>query len=132
MLTIKNPLDALRQQLQSFEGEIKADVAIEGAAGMALVIYEQVKENVETHKQSGLLYNSIYRKYSPEKSTETLRLYRVSWNHIKAPHGHLLEYGTSRAPAYPFVRPALSRVQDAIAAGQKRMATKLQELKEKS
>lgn len=123
-------LAALSAQLKDFSDKVKGEVAIEGAAGMALVIYDQVKANAETHKKSGLLESAIYRVYSKDRSVGNLQLYHISWNRKKAPHGHLIEFGTSRAPAYPFVRPALSRADDAITAGQKRMAAALENIKE--
>lgn len=79
--------------------------------------------------QPGTLKASIYRVFSPERSTPTFKLYRISWNHTKAPHGAMVEFGTSRAPAHPFLRPALARLGDAIAAGNSRMALKLSEVK---
>jgi HK97 gp10 family phage protein len=75
----------------------------------------------------GNLKKSIYRAYSPEKSTQTSKTYRISWNHSDAPYGYMVEFGTSSAPANPFLRPAFSKVQSAIAAGKARMAQKLAE-----
>lgn len=124
-------LDALKAKVAAYAGKIGTEVAIEGAAGMAVVIYDEVKANAGRNKKSGLLEGAIYRVYSPEKSSPTSKLYRVSWNKKKAPHGHLIEFGTSTAPAYPFLRPALSRVPDAITAGQARMAKKLDQMKGK-
>jgi HK97 gp10 family phage protein len=54
--------------------------------------------------------------------------YRVSWNKKKAPHGHLIEFGTSRTPAYPFIRPAFDHIGRAIKAGQERMSERLGEV----
>ena len=124
-------LDALKASLKAYAGKIETQVAIEGAAGMAVVIYDEVKANASRIKKSGLLESAIYRVYSPEKSSATAKLYRISWNKKKAPHGHLIEFGTSTAPAYPFLGPARSRIPDAITAGQARMAKKLTDLKGK-
>lgn len=140
-------LDELRAKLRAYGEAVKDEVAIEGAAGMGLVIYEEARANVRTSskphyfygsnsKKSGTKYlyspgnlkNAIYRVYSPEKSSDTLKMYRVSWNHTKAPYGFMVEFGTSRAPAWPFMGPSLSRLDDAIAAGKARMAKKLTEI----
>ena len=140
-------LDALREKLRAYGEAIKDEVAIEGAAGMGLVIYEEARSrapiSVGAHYfhgsqfkkngtkylfQPGTLKNAIYRVFSPEKSSNTLKMYRVSWNHTKAPYGAMVEYGTSRAPAKPFMRPSLSRMNDAISAGKRRMAAKLDEI----
>lgn len=95
---------------------------------MAKLLYEEVKLNASPPrmgKKTGNLEKSIYRFYIPEKSGEAVKTYKITYNHAIAPHGHLLEFGTSRAPAHPFVRPAFSRVGDAIAAGKARMAERL-------
>jgi hypothetical protein len=140
-------LSGLKARLREFGEAVKSEVAMEGVASMALVIYEDARSRVRVSAkahyfygrsskkngtryliQPGTLKGAIYRVYSPEKSGPNLKLYRVSWNHTKAPHGAMVEFGTSSAPAYPFMRPALSRLDDAIDAGKTRMAAKLAEL----
>lgn len=124
----------LSAALDNFEREISQQVLMSGVAAMAKVIYDEVKLNTTGVKANtpgivtGNLHESIYRVFSKERSGDKTKTYQISWNKTKAPHGHLLEFGTSRAPAYPFVRPAFSRVQDAIKAGQARMAEKIKEL----
>jgi HK97 gp10 family phage protein len=110
---------AIREMAETF----KSEVAIEGAAAMAKVFYDEARLNAESHRKSGLLYSAIYRAYSPERSAEHVQVYRISWNKKKAPHGHLIEFGTSKAPAYPFLRPAAARTAEAIEAGKKALAT---------
>ena len=39
--------------------------------------------------------------------------YHIAWNHQKAPYGFMVEFGTSRAPAHPFLRPAYTAVATA-------------------
>lgn len=140
-------LDELRAKLRAYGEVVKDEVAIEGAAGMGRVIYEEARANVHVSskphyfygsnsKKSGTKYlynpgnlrNAIYRVFSPEKSSDTLKMYRVSWNHTKAPYGAMVEFGTSRAQAKPFMGPSLSRLDDAITAGKKQMAAKLDEI----
>lgn len=144
-------LDGLRESARKFGDAIVNEVAIEGAAGMALVIYEDARSRVPVSTkahyfygrnskktgvryliQPGTLKAAIYRVFSPERSTPTHKLYRISWNHSKAPHGAMVEFGTSRAPAHPFMRPAVARLSDAIIAGNTRMAAKLAEIKGRS
>ena len=105
---------------------VREEVLFSGVAAMAKVIYDEAREQVPVN--SGLLKESIYRVYSPEQSTDDSKLYRISWNKKKAPHGHLIEFGTSRSPAHPFMRPAFDRVHEAIEAGKARMGEKLGEL----
>lgn len=123
--------EGLSEKIATFSEKVHGEIAIAGAARMAVVIYDEVRLNAE-RGESGLLASAVYRVYSPEKSTGTLKLYRISWNKKKAPHGHLVEFGTSRAPAYPFLRPALSRMSAAVSAGQERMGEKLDEITEVS
>lgn len=52
----------------------------------------------------GALKRSIYQVFSKSNSRKGFATYHISWNHIKAPHGHLVENGTSRAPAHSFIR----------------------------
>ena len=111
--------------LARFEHKVKETVLFAGVAAMAKAQYDQVKAKAEAHKKTGLLSSAIYRVYSPEKSTDSVKTYRISWNKSKAPHGHLIEFGTSRAPAYPFVRPAFDHIQAAIKIGQERMKQQL-------
>lgn len=56
--------------------------------------------------QPGNLRESLYQVYSKDKSGEVKATYHVAWNHKEAPYGFMVEYGTSRAPAHPFLRPA--------------------------
>jgi len=78
--------------------------------------------------QPGTLRDAIYRAYSPEKSGDTLKLYRVSWNHRKAPYGFMVEYGTPKAPAASFLRKSIARVPDAIEAGKAAIAQALTQI----
>lgn len=111
--------------LSRFEQKVKDVVLFSGVAAMAKAQYDEVKANAAKNKKTGLLGDSVYRVYSPEKSNDSQKTYRISWNKKKAPHGHLIEFGTSRAPAYPFVRPAFDHIREAIKAGQDRMKQRL-------
>lgn len=116
--------------LSKFEKVIREKVLFSGAATMANVIYAEVKLNAappRLGRKTGNLESAIYQVYSPERSTAERKVYKISWNHKKAPHGGLIEFGTSRAPAHPFLRPAFSRVNEAIAKGKERMAQRLKD-----
>ena len=119
----------LSAALAKFEKAVQAEVLLSGAAAMAKVIYDEVKLNVQPPRLgrvTGNLDASIYRAYSPEKSSLTTKVYRISWNRSKAPHGGLIEFGTSRAPAHPFLRPAFDQIEAAIKAGNARMKQRLE------
>jgi HK97 gp10 family phage protein len=123
--------------LDKFEAKIKGDVILSGVAAMARVIYDEVKLNASARTTSGnrrekgrppgTLEKAIYRVFSPEDSKDGTKVYKVSVNKTKAPHWWLVEFGSSRAPAYPYIRPAFSRIHDAIKAGNERMRERLAE-----
>lgn len=117
-LTMKSDITA---GLERLENKMREKVLLSGAAAMAKVIYAEAQLNASRNVQSGALYNAIYRVYAKEKSTDNKVTYEISWNKAMAPHGHLIEFGTSRTPAYPFIRPAFDHINQAIQTGQQRM-----------
>lgn len=78
---------------------------------------------------AGLLAQSIYKAYDEKKSNTQTAVYEVSWNKRKAPHGHLVEFGTSKNPKHPFLRPAYDAVR---AEAEAVINEKLQEVFRKS
>ncbi|SFB74160.1 phage protein, HK97 gp10 family [Polaromonas sp. OV174] len=76
------------------------------------------KTGVRYFFKSGNLRDSIYQYYNKRLSAPGKAVYSISWNHQKAPYGSMVEYGTSRAPAHPFLRPAYDaaseRAKDAV------------------
>lgn len=65
--------------------------------------------------EPGNLRQAIYQAYA-DGSTPERATYRVSWNKKKAFYGHMVEHGTSRTAAQPFLRPAYdARREDARA-----------------
>lgn len=73
----------------------KADAAARPAAQAASqVLYEAVLRNAQQLGQkSGKLRNAIYQVFSQDNSGPGRATYHVSWNHRKAPHGGLVEFG---------------------------------------
>jgi HK97 gp10 family phage protein len=91
----------------------------------AQVLYDEVKarapvkEKATTRKGKvlppGALKASIYQVFSQDNSGKGHATYHGSWNAKKAPHGHLVEFGTSRMAARPFLRPAYdAKVKEAL------------------
>lgn len=121
----------LSASLEKFAKRIQDDVVIAGVATAARVIYDEAKLNTSQGKPgivTGNLHRSIYRKFIKDRSTGPRKIYRISWDRRIAPHGHLIEFGTARSPAYPFIRPAFdSKINQAIDAGKIRMAEKIKE-----
>lgn len=118
-----------------YETRVQETVLLSGVAAMAKVIYDETVLNASGERQGGAgsppgrvtghLAGSIYRVYSKSRSTNYMKTYQISWNKTRAPHGHLIEFGTSRAPAHPFLRPAFGKIEQAIKAGQARMEARL-------
>lgn len=78
--------------------------------------------------ESGTLRDSIYRVLSKDNTWDGHTTYHVAWNHRKAPYGFMVEFGTSKAPAHPFLRPAFEAAkQDAIHAATFAMKKAMQE-----
>ena len=100
--------------LDQFASRLTAEVARPGAQAMAQVVYESARELVPVH--SGLLREAIYQSFSPDNSKDGRAVYHVSWNKKKAPHGQLIEFGTSRSVAEPFLYPAYSTNKDRLLA----------------
>ena len=75
-------------------GDAAEEVARPAAQAAAQVFYDAAQSNVARIKKvSGNLASAIYQAFSPENSGIGRATYNVSWNHTKAPHGGLVEYG---------------------------------------
>lgn len=138
------------QELNEYIGEFTEEsrrATRPAAQAGAQVLYEEVKRNVaKMGRKTGNLAASIYQAYSKDNSGPTEATYHVSWNHKKAPHGRLLEWGhiqthvirydkktgkfwtDKSAPlakprqigARPFIRPAIAKFPQAEAAMRER------------
>jgi HK97 gp10 family phage protein len=73
----------------------------------------------------GNLQAAVYQAFAKERSTRKEQVYNVSWNRKKAPYGHMVEYGTSRAPAHPFILPAAAFEPMAIDAMEAKWDTEM-------
>lgn len=75
-------------------GDAAEEAARPAAQAAAQVFYDAAKSNVaRIKKKSGKLAEAIYQVYSQTNSGLGHATYHVSWNHTKAPHGGLVEYG---------------------------------------
>lgn len=114
-------IDADLSGLNAFLGDLEeaaADAIRPAAQAAAQVLYDRVKLNVQAlGRETGNLERAIYQAFSNEHSQAGQRAeYHVSWNHIKAPHGHLVEFGylqryryykDNRGRVRPMVRPGM-------------------------
>ena len=114
-----------------------------GAQAMAQVVYDAARANISaitagsksvdphyfygTHKKYGPFYpghlrDSIYQVFSKDKSNDARKEYHVSWNYgaknpesnRAAPYGFMVEFGTSRRGATPFLYPAYAANKDIL------------------
>lgn len=139
-------LDEFDDVIAEIEGDVTRAVRPAAQAG-AEKMYQIVLGNVDKlGKVTGNLRSAIYQAFSERDSKKvgdgyTVAHYDVSWNHRRAPHAHLVEYGhiqkykvylgkdgrwytNKNAPlpapkqvaAKPFMRPALSRQAEAVQA----------------
>lgn len=132
---------ALQERIKAKAAKIEEQsraIAFEGSQ----VLYQQVLENVPvgcsghwfhgtSFKKSGKKYwfeagtlrKSIYQVYSKGNSGDGRATYHISWNKSKAPYGFMVENGTSKAPAHPFIRPAQGQAgQQALDAMNRKLA----------
>ena len=157
----------LAGDLDRFAKNIQDKVVLAGVAAMAKVIYDEVKLNTSGARAhggrpldppdsvTGTLHNAIYRVFSPEQSTDEVKVYKVSVNKSKAPHWHLVEFGHWQpyavvkmpdgnivtlknrpldqpvfVPAVPYIRPTFDATSaQAIEAMKVRYAEALRETK---
>ncbi len=82
--------DDLMQQL----GDDAEEAARPAAQAMAQVLYDEMKRNVAAlGRVTGNLDRSIYQAFRDKESGPGFAGYRITWNHVKAPHGQLVENG---------------------------------------
>ena len=123
----------------------KAEAAARPAAQAgAQVFYDDVRRRVPVSKQghwfhgtsfklngtkywfdSGSLRDAVYQVYSKDNSGQGRATYHVAWNHQKVPYGFMVEFGTSKAPAHPFLRPAIAKAGQVQAAMRERFVGEL-------
>lgn len=61
--------------------------------------------------RSGTLKSGIFSAFGDPKKPDAL----AGVNYRKAPHAHLVEYGTSRTKAQPYMRPAIAATRGSVA-----------------
>jgi HK97 gp10 family phage protein len=124
-------------------GETAVAIVRPAAQAGAQVLYEEVVERAPKSEKAhifhgktkkylfmpGTLRRSIYQAFSADRSSDTRATYHISWNHKKVPYGYMVERGTSRAPAHPFVRPAFDAArQRALEVANDKLVKSLREV----
>jgi HK97 gp10 family phage protein len=125
-MDIKFDMNGFRAQITARQDKMRAATRPAAQAGVQ-VIYEAarllcpVAESAHyfygtSYKKTGQRYgpfrpgnlrDSIYQVFSKDNSTPSKAVYHMSWNRDKAPYGHMVELGTSKAPAHSFVGAAV-------------------------
>lgn len=127
-MKIKIDTTAFKAALDEKKAQIQAATRPAAQAG-AQVIYDHARLNLQDNSSTkghwfhgtsfkktgqkywmpaGNLRDSIYQVYSKDNSDESKSTYHISWNASKAPYGFMVEFGTSRAGAHPFMGPAIN------------------------
>jgi HK97 gp10 family phage protein len=136
---------SLMSKVDAYIKEALDKTARVGAQAMAQVVYDAARANLATitagkpyrdpqyfygtHKKygpfpQGHLRDSIYQAFSEDKSSNVRKEYHVSWNYGKkkpgnnkaAPYGFMVEFGTSRRGATPFLYPAYAANKGILAS----------------
>lgn len=102
---------AAQAAAQVFYEEVKR-LAPQSPPGTAHIFTSRSKSKAKYLYYSGDLKRSIYQAFSKDNSGESFATYHISWakNESRSgkavPYGYMVEYGTARTPAQPFLRPA--------------------------
>ena len=141
-VTVNFETDSLFAALDKMQEGLLSEVRPAAQAG-AQVFYDEVKLRAPTTDgklakgfhifygrtdkykiYSGALKESIYQVYSKKLSGPRVSTYHISWNWREAPYGKMVEFGTSRAAAHPFLRPAYTAMKErALQAAKDRFLT---------
>lgn len=133
-LTFEMGGDAL-EGLNRFVEAVEQRVVRPAAHAGALVFYERARELAPEYTgppksriKPGQLRAAIYRVFSEDRSSDDTKIYQVSWNHTKAPHGYWMEYGNSRHGPKAFIRPAFDFYEKALDASRARARALIAEI----
>lgn len=136
MIKIEHDIDSLLAKIDGITPMVDAATRPAAQAG-AQVFYDEVRQRVplsakphstKGKKQTytpGNLRKAVYQAFVTDGDSEKVT-YRISWNKSQAFYGRFLEFGTSKMPAKPFLRPAYDAARDrAVAAVKTRLAQEL-------
>lgn len=129
--------------LRGYAEEIRTQALRPAAYAMANVFYSEMRLRapiytgpIYTNPKTGIprtrpgqLRDAIYHWHDDKKSSADRQIYAIGPNKKKAPHWHLVEYGTVKMAARPYVRPTFDGLAAwAVDTGRAHLAEKLQEL----
>lgn len=92
-MTIKAKMDisGWKAGLAKLDGPLRESLASSMAVAGGVVLRDEAE--LLAPVDEGVFRDSLYLARKDAKSNENQVTYSVSWNHRKAPHGHLLEFG---------------------------------------
>jgi HK97 gp10 family phage protein len=92
-MTVSAKLDVSgwTKALDKLAGEKRVSLARSMCVAGGKVFEAEAK--LQAPVKDGVLQNAIYLAFKDAESTAERVKYSVSWNHRKAPHGHLIEFG---------------------------------------
>ena len=129
--------------LRSFAADVRQQALRPAAYAAAKVLYDEMLVRVPVYEgpvpvskngiakiKPGQLRDSIYHYFVEDRSDPGRVIYAIGPNKRKAPHWHLLEYGTVKMAAQPYIRPTYdAKIEQAMTAAGFRLAEKIQELR---
>lgn len=134
----------LDKALEQFAKAAQERIVRPGIQAAAQVFYEEAKRRAPVSDaphmfhgtnqiygpySPGNLRDAIYQVFSKDRSQPGAPVYHVSWNQSKVPYGFMVEFGTSKQPAHPFIRPAFEAMKfSAAGAGLAAMQQKMKEV----
>lgn len=114
-------------QLRRLADDIREKALRPAAYRVARIMYDEMKLRVPVH--TGTLRDAIYHWHDDKRSTAGKQVYVIGPNKKKAPHWHLVEFGTARSAARPYIRSTYdAKITYALKAGKARLAEKIKEL----
>jgi len=115
--------------LRNFADEVREKALRSAAYAAASVLYVEMKARTEVMKDTGELHDSIYHWHDENKSDKNRQVYAIGPNKQKAGHWHMVEFGTVKSAAQPYIRPtADGKMTEAMDAARNRLSEKIAEL----
>jgi HK97 gp10 family phage protein len=128
MLSIDFDTSKLMQSLTQLTTDIQQHAIRSAAYAASQIIYTEINIRVPVGS-TGNLKASLYQYHDTKLSVNGKHIYSIGPNKKKAPHWHLVEYGTSRMAARPFIRPTYdAKIDEAMRAAVARLHEKVREL----
>lgn len=109
--------EAVRPAAQAGSQVLYDEVVLRAPEGRVDQHMFHIRGKVYGPFEKGNLKRSIYQVFSEDNSAQAgpgyqKATYHISWNRLKAPYGSMVENGTSRAAAHPFLRPAYDATKE--------------------